>query len=75
MAGVIIAAFVGATALAICFDLVGMLIALVLLAAAASFMAWLALRQISGQTGDVLGALEQTAEILVLLAAASLFVT
>jgi adenosylcobinamide-GDP ribazoletransferase len=72
MAGVIIAAFVGATALAACFDLMGMLVALVLLAAAASFMAWLALRQIGGQTGDVLGALEQTGEILVLLAAASL---
>jgi adenosylcobinamide-GDP ribazoletransferase len=46
--------------------------ALVLLVAAATFMAWLTLRQIGGQTGDVLGALEQTGEILVLLAAASL---
>ena len=71
MTGVIIAAFVGAMALAVCFDLVGMLVALALLVAAASFMAWLTLRQIGGQTGDVLGALEQTGEILVLLVAAS----
>ena len=34
-------------------------------------MAWLAMRQIGGQTGDVLGAVEQVTEtaILVLLAA------
>jgi adenosylcobinamide-GDP ribazoletransferase len=72
MTSVIVAALVGAAALAVCFDLMGMLIALALLVAAASFMAWLTLRQIGGQTGDVLGALEQTGEILVLLAAASL---
>ena len=72
MTSVIIAAFVGATTLAVCFDLTAMLIALTLLVAAASFIAWLTLRQIGGQTGDVLGALEQTSEILVLLAAVSL---
>ncbi len=33
------------------------------------FMAWLSLRQIGGQTGDVLGALEQINEVLVLLTA------
>ena len=33
-------------------------------------MAWLSLRQIGGQTGDVLGAFEQAAEILILLTAA-----
>ena len=32
-------------------------------------MAWLATRQIGGQTGDVLGALEQISEIAVLLVA------
>ncbi len=72
MTSVIVAALVGAASLAVCFDLMGMLVALALLVAAASFMAWLTLRQIGGQTGDVLGALEQTGEILVLLAAASL---
>ena len=33
-------------------------------------MAWLPSRQIGGQTGDVLGALEQVSEILILLVAA-----
>jgi adenosylcobinamide-GDP ribazoletransferase len=32
-------------------------------------MAWLAMRQIDGQTGDVLGATEQAGEIAVLLVA------
>ncbi|HXW48351.1 MAG TPA: adenosylcobinamide-GDP ribazoletransferase [Xanthobacteraceae bacterium] len=36
---------------------------------AVALMAWLSTRQIEGQTGDVLGALEQVCEILVLLAA------
>jgi adenosylcobinamide-GDP ribazoletransferase len=34
-------------------------------------MAWLCRRQIGGQTGDVLGALEQVGEIVVLLTAAA----
>jgi adenosylcobinamide-GDP ribazoletransferase len=34
-------------------------------------MAWLAQRQIGGQTGDVLGAIEQGAETAALLAAAA----
>jgi adenosylcobinamide-GDP ribazoletransferase len=34
-------------------------------------IAWLALRQIGGQTGDVLGAIEQGAETAALLAAAA----
>jgi len=41
--------------------------ALVLLALAAVLVAWLSMRQIGGQTGDVLGALEQANEILILL--------
>jgi adenosylcobinamide-GDP ribazoletransferase len=36
-------------------------------------MAWLCDRQIGGQTGDVLGALEQIGEATVLLVSASLF--
>lgn len=40
--------------------------------AATLFMAWLAWRQIGGQTGDVLGAIEQMAEIAALLAAVAL---
>jgi adenosylcobinamide-GDP ribazoletransferase len=46
----------------------GVLAAIVLIAAVA-LMAWLSTRQIEGQTGDVLGALEQVSEILVLLVA------
>ncbi len=36
--------------------------------AAGLALSWLAWRQIGGQTGDVLGAIEQVAEIAVLLA-------
>jgi adenosylcobinamide-GDP ribazoletransferase len=46
-------------------------VAVVLLAAGFGFMAWLCKRQIGGQTGDVLGALEQIGEIAVLLVAAA----
>jgi adenosylcobinamide-GDP ribazoletransferase len=35
-------------------------------------MAWLSRRQIGGQTGDVLGAIEQISEILILLVASAL---
>jgi adenosylcobinamide-GDP ribazoletransferase len=41
------------------------------LIAAIALMAWLSAQQIDGQTGDVLGALEQLSEILVLLVAAA----
>jgi adenosylcobinamide-GDP ribazoletransferase len=43
------------------------IVALFLLSSAAFFMGWLSVRQIGGQTGDVLGALEQVNEILILL--------
>ena len=41
----------------------------IVLIAAVALMAWLSTRQNEGQTGDVLGALEQVSEILVLLVA------
>jgi adenosylcobinamide-GDP ribazoletransferase len=44
-------------------------LALILLAVIVALMAWLSMRQIEGQTGDVLGALEQASEIAVLLVA------
>jgi adenosylcobinamide-GDP ribazoletransferase len=47
------------------------IVAVVLLAATFGVMAWLCIRQIGGQTGDVLGALEQIGEIAVLLVAAA----
>jgi adenosylcobinamide-GDP ribazoletransferase len=46
----------------------GFIAALVLIAVVA-LMAWLAMRQIEGQTGDVLGAVEQVGEVAVLLVA------
>ena len=48
---------------------------LLLLAAAFVAVRWLALRLFGGQTGDVAGALEQSAEIAVLLVAASTHVS
>jgi adenosylcobinamide-GDP ribazoletransferase len=48
------------------------IISLLLLAAAAILMASWTMRQIGGQTGDVLGALEQINEILLLLTATAL---
>jgi adenosylcobinamide-GDP ribazoletransferase len=44
-------------------------IAALFLIATVALMAWLAMRQIEGQTGDVLGATEQVGEIVVLLVA------
>jgi adenosylcobinamide-GDP ribazoletransferase len=49
------------------------LIALVLMLVGAVVMAWLARRKIGGQTGDVLGAVEQVSETLVLLVTAARF--
>jgi adenosylcobinamide-GDP ribazoletransferase len=72
MTNVTIAALLGAVALVYGFGFTNMLMVVALLAVVALLMARLALRQIGGQTGDVLGALEQAGEILVLLAAASL---
>jgi adenosylcobinamide-GDP ribazoletransferase len=47
------------------------LCAIALVAAAFASLAWLCTRQIGGQTGDVLGTLEQSGEILILLVAAA----
>lgn len=47
-------------------------LALLVLLMAGSCLAWLALRQIGGYTGDVLGALEQLGEVAILLVAVAL---
>ena len=65
----LIAGALGILILAICLGPLPGLAALVLLAAAVGIMAWLSFAQIGGQTGDVLGALEQVGEIVILLVA------
>ncbi|MGV1013687.1 MAG: adenosylcobinamide-GDP ribazoletransferase [Methyloceanibacter sp.] len=67
--GVIAAALIGLIVLGVSLGPVAVLINVLLLAVAAGLMAWLCMRQIGGQTGDVLGALEQIGEILILLEA------
>jgi adenosylcobinamide-GDP ribazoletransferase len=48
------------------------ILGLILLAVGALIWGFIATRQIGGQTGDILGALEQVGEIVVLLMAAAL---
>jgi adenosylcobinamide-GDP ribazoletransferase len=65
------AILLGLVPLMICLGFAAGVVAVALLAAGFGFMAWLCKRQIGGQTGDVLGALEQIGEIVVLLVAAA----
>jgi adenosylcobinamide-GDP ribazoletransferase len=65
------AALIGMVVLVLCLGFGGALVALLLVAAAIFFLAWLCMSQIGGQTGDVLGAVEQVSEILILLVAAA----
>jgi adenosylcobinamide-GDP ribazoletransferase len=67
------AALIGFALLATTFGLRNALIALVLMCIGAAVMAWLCRRRFGGQTGDVLGALEQVGECLVLLVTAARF--
>ncbi len=62
-------AVLGLLILILCLGLGHGLVALILLAIVAALLAWLSLAQIDGQTGDVLGAVEQVSEIVVLLVA------
>jgi len=64
-----VAAMLGLVILILCLGLWSALVALILLAIAAALLAWLSSSQIEGQTGDVLGALEQVSEIVILLVA------
>jgi adenosylcobinamide-GDP ribazoletransferase len=66
---VIAAAVLGIVIVALCLGPVLAIAALILLVAVIALLAWLSLAQIDGQTGDVLGALEQVSEIAVLLVA------
>jgi adenosylcobinamide-GDP ribazoletransferase len=65
------AALLGAIALGLGLGPTAATIAWLLLFAAVAFMAWLGRREIGGQTGDMLGAMEQMGEVLVLLTAAA----
>jgi adenosylcobinamide-GDP ribazoletransferase len=51
----------------------GTAVALLMLVIAGLLLARLATRQFGGQTGDVLGAMEQVGEAVILLVASSLF--
>src|SRR6202050_4950470 len=66
---VIAAAVLGILIVALCFGPVLAIAALILLVAVIALLAWLSLAQIDGQTGDVLGAVEQISEIAILLVA------
>jgi len=66
-------ALIGLAILWIALGTKNMLIALLLLVVGGAVVAWLANRKLGGQTGDVLGALEQVGECLVLLVAAARF--
>ncbi|HEV2155152.1 adenosylcobinamide-GDP ribazoletransferase [Bradyrhizobium sp.] len=68
---VAIAFALGTLALALALGPGKALVSLILLSLAGLLLARLAIRQIGGQTGDILGAFEQTGEILILLVAAA----
>ena len=65
----VVAVLLGVLTLVIALGPAATAIGLVLAACAGLLMAWLSVRQIGGQTGDVLGALEQIIEIVILLTA------
>ena len=69
---VAVASLLGILILGISVGLAATMVGLVLSASACFFLAWLSVRQIDGQTGDVLGALEQIIEIIVLLTAVAM---
>src|SRR5262249_58946231 len=70
-ASAIAAVLIGMVALGVGLGPAAGACAIALMAAAFASLAWLSVRQIGGQTGDVLGALEQIGEIVVLLVAAA----
>jgi adenosylcobinamide-GDP ribazoletransferase len=67
--GVAIGAVIAFLIVAVCLHPGHALLALILVAIVVALMAWLSANQIEGQTGDVLGALEQASEIAILLVA------
>jgi adenosylcobinamide-GDP ribazoletransferase len=70
-ASAIVAAVLGIAVLMLCLGPPVGLPAALLIACGFALTAWLCRRQIQGQTGDVLGTLEQLGEVIVLLVAAA----
>jgi adenosylcobinamide-GDP ribazoletransferase len=70
-AGAIAALIIGIVALGIALGPAAGIFAIALMVASFALLAWLCVRQIGGQTGDVLGALEQMGEIAILFVAAA----
>jgi adenosylcobinamide-GDP ribazoletransferase len=68
-----VAALIGIALLWSALGFKNAMIALLLVLIGAAVLAWLAWRKIGGQTGDILGAVEQVSETLVLLVTASRF--
>jgi adenosylcobinamide-GDP ribazoletransferase len=71
LVSVVVAGLLAAIILGMGLGLAAAFVGSVALIAAVALMAWMCRRQIGGQTGDVLGALEQVSEVLILLTAAS----
>jgi adenosylcobinamide-GDP ribazoletransferase len=69
----LIAACLGFLCLACGFGISRAIVAVLLLSLAGLVLGRLAVRQVGGQTGDILGALEQIGEIAIVLIAAALF--
>lgn len=69
---VLAAVLLGLLALVVCLGFGTALVATLLVVVGLWLMARLSLKQIGGQTGDVLGAVEQVSEILILLTASAL---
>jgi adenosylcobinamide-GDP ribazoletransferase len=70
-ASAVAAGLLGIAMLVVCLGLAAGLMAALLVACGCAVMALICRRQIGGQTGDVLGALEQVGEMVVLLVAAA----
>jgi adenosylcobinamide-GDP ribazoletransferase len=68
----VIAVLLGGLALAGALGLAAAIAGLLVAICTGLIVAWLAMRQIGGQTGDVLGALEQIIEIVILLTAVAM---
>jgi adenosylcobinamide-GDP ribazoletransferase len=64
-----IAVAIGLLIVIFCLGPAHALVAVIVLAIVVALLAWLSVRQIGGQTGDVLGAVEQVSEIVILLVA------